>query len=105
MAIIGFLVGVALILLILVEGFEAMVWPRRVTRPYRINRLFYRTSWTLWRALAGRMPAGKRRETFLSIFGPLSMLTLFVIWVVGLIVGFGLLHWSLSTPLNIQHED
>jgi hypothetical protein len=105
MAIIGFLVGVALILLILVEGFEAMVWPRRVTRPYRINRLFYRASWTLWRAIAERLHLGKRRETFLSIFGPLSMLTLFVIWVLGLIIGFAIIHWSLDTPLHVQQDE
>src|SRR5581483_5894441 len=99
------LAGVALICLILVDGFEAMVLPRRVTRPYRLARLFYRNTWMLWRALAQCMRPGSRREAFLGIFGPFSLLTLFAVWVFGLIVGFGLLHWSVSTPLNFMtHE-
>src|SRR5207244_4344695 len=41
--------SVGLIFVVLIDGFEAMVLPRRVTRPYRFARLFYRSSWTLWR--------------------------------------------------------
>ncbi|HEV3262709.1 MAG TPA: ion channel [Gemmataceae bacterium] len=89
--------SVALILVLLVDGFEAMVLPRRVTRSYRYTRLFYRNTWMLWRGVAQRMVPGKRRETFLSVYGPLSILMLFVTWVLGLIVGFAVLHWSLET--------
>jgi hypothetical protein len=99
------LASVVFIFLILVDGFEAMVLPRRVTRPYRLTRLFYRNAWMLWRTVGHRLPPGRRREAFLSIFGPLSMLTLFGLWIWGLIIGFGLLHWSLSTPLNLPFHD
>jgi hypothetical protein len=34
------------------------------------------------------------------LFGPLSLLTLFALWASGLILGFGLLQWSLGTGLN-----
>jgi hypothetical protein len=34
------------------------------------------------------------------MFGPLSLLGLFAMWMLGLIVGFGLLHWSLGTVLQ-----
>jgi hypothetical protein len=105
MAIFGVLAGLLLIFLVLLEGFEAMVWPRRVLRPYRVTRLFYRTSWKIWRALARAVPAGKRRETFLSIFGPFSMLSLFSTWVLELITAFALLHWSLGTPLHVQQDE
>jgi hypothetical protein len=94
------LASVALILLVLVDGFEAMVLPRRVTHPYRFARLFYRCTWRLWGALAGHIRASKWRQTFLSLFGPLSLLTLLALWAAGLILGFGLLHWSLGTALN-----
>jgi hypothetical protein len=90
----------ALILLVLVDGFEAMVLPRRVTHPYRFARFFYHHTWQVWGAAAGLIGARKWRHTFLSLFGPLSLLTLFVLWASGLIVGFGLLHWSLGTALN-----
>jgi voltage-gated potassium channel Kch len=93
-------VSVALILLILLDAFETVVLPRRVTRPFRFARLFYRDTWIVWRAAARRTKAGKRRETFLSVFGPLSILLLFSSWAVGLIVAFALLQWSLGTALR-----
>jgi hypothetical protein len=93
-------VSLALIALVLVDGFAAMVLPRRVSWTYRPTRLFYRGTWAVWRAVGGRLRHGPWRELFLSIYGPLSMLTLFAGWVALLIVGFGLLQWSLSTPLN-----
>jgi hypothetical protein len=100
MAIVLVLLSVFFILLILRDGFEAMVLPRRVTHSFRLTVLYYRMTWLLWRAVARRLPPSRRRNTFLSAFGPLSMLGLFSTWVVGLIVGFGLLNWSLETPLN-----
>jgi hypothetical protein len=96
------LISVALIVVVLVDAFEAMVQPRRVTRRYRLTRLYYRTVWTAWRGVARRLPPGKKREAFLSVFGPLSLLALFVVWFAGLILGFGLLHWSLATPLHLS---
>jgi hypothetical protein len=91
------LLSVALIALVLVDGFEALVLPRRVTHRYRLAVLYYRTTWALWRALGLHLTPGKRREAFLSLFGPLSMLMLFALWAVALITGFGILHWSLGT--------
>jgi hypothetical protein len=90
------LASVALIFFVLLDGFESMVLPRRVTRPYRFARLYYRTTWAAWRAAVRVIPA-VRRATFLSVYGPLSLLGLFASWFCGLIVGFGLLHWSLGT--------
>lgn len=92
--------GLILVSFILLDGFEAIVWPRRVTRPYRLVRFFYQTTWVLWRWIAVRIPAGRHRETFLSVFGPTSLLLLFAMWVFGLIFGFAILHWSLGTPLT-----
>jgi hypothetical protein len=40
------------------------------------------------------MKPGKRREAYLSIYGPLSLLLLFAMWAAGLIFSFALLHWA-----------
>jgi hypothetical protein len=96
MTAVGVLAGLALIVLVLLDGFEAMVLPRRVTRNLRPARLYYRLTWSGWRLLA-RLLRGRRQATFLSYFGPLSLLGLFVVWVAGLIVGFALVNWSLQT--------
>ena len=92
--------SVLLIYLVLLEAFETMILPRRVTRHFRFTRLFYVFSWSPWSAVARLIASGRRRGTFLSLFGPLSILALFGFWAVGLIFGFALLHWSLGTPLN-----
>jgi hypothetical protein len=94
--------SLVLALLVLTDCFEAMVLPRRVTRGLRPARLYYRTAWKIWSYLARRRKPGPRRELFLSLFGPLSLFGLFVIWVVGLIFSFGVLHWSLKTALHIS---
>jgi ion channel len=92
--------SVLLIVSVLLDGFEAMLLPRRVTRALRFWRLFYRFTWMPWAAIGRRMPAGRRRESWLSLYGPMSILALFVAWAIGLIVGFAALHQALDTPLN-----
>jgi hypothetical protein len=96
----GALGSVLLIVLILIDAFEAMVQPRRVTRRFRLARVFYRTNWTFCRLAAVYFPPGKHREAYLSLFGPLSMLALFATWMIGLILGFAWLHSSLDTAVH-----
>jgi voltage-gated potassium channel Kch len=98
------LVSVALIVWILADAFETTVLPRRVTHRFRFARLYNHTIWRLWRGIALRLPRGRLREGFLGMFGPLSMLGLLAIWVIGLIFGFALLHWSLGTAVHSPDE-
>ncbi len=89
-AIAGFLIIAG----ILLEAFETIVLPRRVTRRFRLTRLYYRILWIPWRKIAHSIKSPKRREGFLSYFGPLSLLGLFALWAAMLILGFGLLYFS-----------
>ena len=90
--------GLLLILAVLWEAFETVVLPRRVTRRLRITVLFYRGTWPPWRALARSFRNAKRRESFLGYYGPLSLLFLFIFWAALLILGFGLVIYSVSAP-------
>jgi Ion channel len=92
--------SVFLILGILLDAFESIVLPRRVTRRFRITRIFYRVTWIPSAALARRISSSRRRERYLGFFGPLSLILLLVIWAVVLIIGFGALHWSLRSPIR-----
>jgi hypothetical protein len=83
--------------LIVLDAFEAMVLPRRVTHPYRFARLYYQTSWRLWVTAACLFRTNRTRQSFLSVFGPLSLLLLFASWAVILIFSFGVLHYALGT--------
>lgn len=104
MRVIEIVFGFALIILTLVDGFETILQPRRVTHRFRFARFYYRNLWSLWRTTALHISAGKRREAFLGIFAPLSLLGLFVTWVIGLILGFALVQQSLGSHLKIADE-
>jgi hypothetical protein len=104
MSIVGAAASAAFIVWILVEAFETMVLPRRVMRRLRFNHWFYRLNWPIWVLSSHAFRSPKRRETFLSVFGPLSLLALFCSWVLGLIAGFALLHWSLGTLLQKPND-
>lgn len=105
MAIVLVIASVLLLVLVLLDGFETMVLPRRVTRRFRLTRIFYRTLWIPWRLLAMRLPRGRMREGFLSVFGPLSILLLFACWMAALTVAFACLHWSLGTALEMPGDE
>src|SRR5262245_29113638 len=105
MAWVGAIGALALIAVVFLDTFEAMVLPRRVRHSYRFARLFYRLSWFLWRTAARLLPAGRQRHGMLSAYGPLSLLALLGVWAAGLVTGFALLHWSLGTPLSLPRHD
>jgi Ion channel len=48
------------------------------------------------------MQSRPRREIFLSFYGPVSLVFLLIVWAVGLILGFALLHQSLDTPMKTE---
>ncbi len=86
-------ISIAVIAVILTDAFEAVVLPRRVGRKFRLARLFYRATWALWTTLF-------RREKYMAVFGPLSLIALLGVWAMGLILGFALLNLSLEIPVR-----
>lgn len=97
-------VAVALIAIVFIDTFETMILPRRVRHSYRLARLYYLGAWFLWQTSARMLPSGRWRHSFLSVFGPLSLLGLVIVWATGLIFGFAFLHWSLGTALSFAHD-
>lgn len=96
--------GLALILIILWDAFETIILPRRVTRRFRLTSLFYRSMWAIISRVLRTMRNRKRREKYLGIFGPLSLLFLLALWATGLIFGYAIVHWGLETTLNLPEE-
>jgi hypothetical protein len=92
--------GVALIVLVLWDAFETVVLPRRVTRKFRLTRLFYRYTWMIWSAIIRRIAKGRRQETYLSYYGPMSLILLLTIWAAGVIFGFSLVEWAAGFSLQ-----
>jgi hypothetical protein len=91
------LVGLAIVFVTLIDAFEVVLLPRPVRRRLRANHYFFAATWAVWARLAALVQAGRRREDFLGVFGPLSMVSIFATWALSLIVGFGMVHWALQT--------
>jgi hypothetical protein len=87
-------VAVVLLVLTLQDAFEVMLLPRRVIRRLRFVSVFYRVTWRAWSWLASVFPGNGQKEHFLGLYGALSMVLLFGIWMASLILGFGLLLWA-----------
>jgi hypothetical protein len=96
--------GLIIIAVILWDAFETVILPRRVNRRIRLTGLFYSAVWVPWSAFVIFSKPPKRREKLLSLFGPLSLLLLLVIWAVGLILGYALIVWSIDQRLGASSE-
>jgi Ion channel len=94
--------GFVLLAVALWDAFETIISPRRVTRRFRLARAFYRSSWSLWSAVARSIADENRRETYLAAFGPLSLVMLLGVWAIAIVASFAMVHWGLQTPLNVK---
>jgi hypothetical protein len=83
-------VGLALVLVSLADAIGTLVAARGLTGRWRLSRQFYWVTWRGWRWIGRRMD--RRRESFLSLYAPLTLLSLLALWLVGLLVGFSLVY-------------
>ena len=86
------------------DAFETIIMPRRASGRIRLTRYFYRATWIPFRASARSVRAGSRREGYLSLFGPLSLVLLLVTWAAALVVGFGLLQYADGSSVRLGGE-
>jgi Ion channel len=104
MQIAAIIAGIVVIAGILLDAFETVVLPRRVTRTHRLTAWFYRNTWVPWARAAQRIESAARREAFLGYFGPLSLILLLILWAFGLIFGFALLQYGAGEHLQLSNE-
>jgi len=98
----AFFFGVAILIIVVWDAFEVIVLPRRVTRRFRLSRLFYRNLWHIWKSLARIIPSKKARESAFGIFGPISLLILVAVWAVGLVWSFALMQYGSGSAVNVS---
>ncbi len=97
----AFAAGIVLFLIVLWDAFEAIILPRRVTRRFRLTRLFYRSTWGTWSRVTALISSRKRREALFGFYGPISLLILLGVWAAGLILSFGLLHYGAGSAVEV----
>jgi Ion channel len=94
--------GAGVIAIVLWDAFENVVLPRSVSRRLRLTAMYYRATWRPWAAVARSLTSDARRERFLAVYGPLSLIGLSMVWALGLLVGFGVVHWALGSKLLVH---
>jgi len=105
MRVLAIIVGVISIIAILIDAFETIVLPRRVSRKFRLSRMFYTSTWMLWSWFARKMRSGNRREYYLGYFGPLSLILLLIVWAAVLMLAFALLQWGDGSALSAPEKN
>lgn len=94
MHVIAGVLGFALLVAILSDALQTIVVARRAQRLPRITQAFYQCTWWPLSGPARRIKSDARRESYLCLYGPLSLLVLLACWAFGLIVAFAMLQWS-----------
>ncbi|MFN2568758.1 MAG: ion channel [Candidatus Dormibacteria bacterium] len=89
-----------IILVVLSDAVGTLMVTRGLAGRWRPTRIFYRGTWRLWRAVGVRIPSPTAREHFLSIYAPLSLLTLLLIWLAGLATGWALVYLGQRSQLH-----
>ena len=96
--------GLIIIWVVLLDAFETVVLPRRVTRHFKLTAWFYRRTWIPWRGIARRIKTMSRQQNFLGYFGPLSLILLLGFWAAGLIFGFALVQDGMGGHEQLSKE-
>lgn len=96
----AFIAGLLCCLAVALDAFQTIILPRRPTGRFRITRLFFILTWPSWVLMAERARDKKMREQIYSVYGPLSLILLLLLWALLLICGFGLMYFSLHSPFG-----
>src|SRR5437667_1723703 len=99
------ILGILVIAYILNDVFQSVVVPRSTPARYRLTRWVVRPGWLTWRTIALRARSSAQRERFLGVFAPLVVVVLLVLWLSGLVLGFGLIFYGLRAQLHPLVQD
>jgi len=98
--VVAFIAGLFCCLAVALDAFQTIILPRRPTGHLRITGFFFATTWPSWVLIAERARNKKMREQIYSIYGPLALLLLLLLWALLLICGFGLFYFSMRSPFG-----
>lgn len=96
----AFFAGIFCVMGVFVDSFQTIILPRRPVRRFRITRFFFLATWEPWSAMAERIRNPKTREQFYSIYGPISLFLLLLLWAMLLVFGFSFFFYGLGSPFT-----
>ena len=93
-------VGLAIVLAAMADLVATVVATAGSGNGWRPTRQFYRSTWAAWSWMARRRRSAERRERLLALYGPLSVLALLLLWLLGLLLGWSLVWYALRDSLD-----
>lgn len=105
MEVIEFVVGALLVAWVLWDVFESVVVPRPTPSRVRLGENLVRWTWRLWRWVAMRTRTGLSREQFIGSYAPLAVILLLGVWLVAVVLGYGLILFALRSQITPQPTD
>jgi ion channel len=100
-----FVVGLVIIAIVFYDLFQTVVLPRPAVGRVQLARNVVRPMWLMWRWISQRTSRLERSESRLAAFAPVALLTLFFIWAVSLVVGYGLILDGLAGQIRPAPQD
>jgi hypothetical protein len=91
MKVLGFVLGLAIVVGVTTSVFTTLVVPR--TTSSRLLRGLARVLARVGRTVLKRIGSYEVKDRVLAIVGPLALVLLFVLWLAALVVGFGFMAW------------
>ncbi len=96
----AFIAGLFCCLGVALDAFQTIILPRRPTGRLQITRIFFIATWRPWVMMAERARNTKVRDQIYSVYGPLSLLMLLLLWALLLICGFAMFFFSMRSPFG-----
>ncbi len=93
-------IGLTLVWIVLRDLFVGVIVPRPARGALRPSNLLVQASWRAWRWIGNRSTDVVTREARLGAFGPAVLILLLAAWVVGLMIGYGLILNAVREQLN-----
>ena len=94
------IVGLLMVWIVLRDLFVGVIVPRPARGRFRPSNMLVRWSWRVWRWIGNRSTDIVTREARLGAFGPAVLILLLVAWVVGLMLGYGLVLHSIRDQIK-----
>ena len=103
--VITLLAGLGLLMVTFFDLFQSTVLPRPAVRKVSLARTVVRPTWRVWRWVALRTTRLDKSEARLAAFGPAALMVLFLIWGLGLILGYALIIYALQPEFRPALKD
>lgn len=97
--------GVVIVATVFYDLFQTVVLPRPAVHKVQLARLIVRPFWWVWSNIGRRIKKVDRSEGMLAAFGPLALLTIFIVWGLALTAGYGLIDYGLRAQFHPALND